>query len=79
VNVYLRALMVIVLMTMVDIVFAIYVIETAAHRAASAGLYAALIILIGAFVTRAYVDDKRMIVPTAIGAFLGTYLAVTFF
>lgn len=72
-----RGLKVAAAMTVLDLVFAFYVVETAAKHAASAGAWAAGIIVLSCYVTRAYVDDKRMTVPAAVGAFLGTYLAVT--
>lgn len=74
-----RAALVMGTMTLLDLVFACYVIETAQKAAASAGAYAAAIIVLSGYVTRAYVDDKRMLWPAAIGAFWGTYLAVRFF
>lgn len=63
-------------MALLDLVFAVYVIVTAGHRAGLAGLTAAAIIVLSGYVTRAYVDDRRMLVPAAIGAFVGTFVAV---
>jgi hypothetical protein len=74
-----RALSVVATMTLLDVVFACYVIETAAKAATAAGAYAAAIIVLSGYVTRAYVDDKRMLWPAAAGAFIGTYVAVRFF
>ena len=51
-------------------------------RAASSGepfwaaLYSALIVLVGAYVTMAYVRDRIYILPAILGAFVGTYLSV---
>lgn len=74
-----RAAIVVGTMTALDLVFAFYVIKTAEHAAVPAGILAAFIILLSGVVTRAYVDDKRMLAPAAVGAFLGTFLAVAFF
>jgi len=71
-----RALQVVAAMTCLDLVFAFYVIQTAEKAAYAAGALAAAIIVLSGFVTRAYVDDKRMLIPAALGAFLGTFLAV---
>lgn len=74
-----RAALVVLTMTLLDLVFAFYVVETAAKHAAVAGAWAAAIIVLSGFVTRAYVDDKRMLIPAAIGAFFGTFIAILFF
>lgn len=65
-------------MAALDIVYALYVIYTAGRDALPAGLLAAVLILISGYVTRAYVGDKRMLVPAGFGAFVGTWLAITF-
>jgi hypothetical protein len=48
----------------------------AAGLPALAGLASAAIILTGAFVTLAYVQDRRYLLPAVLGAFAGTYLSV---
>jgi hypothetical protein len=78
-NLLTRGLLVVAAMTLLDLVFALYVIATAEKRTVPAGLLAAAIIVLSVYVTRAYVDDKRMTVPAAIGAFIGTCLAVRYF
>lgn len=65
-------------MAALDIVYALYVIYTAGREALPAGALAAVLILISGYVTRAYVDDKRMLIPAGVGAFVGTWLAITF-
>jgi hypothetical protein len=46
------------------------------QQASKSGLYAALIILVGAFATRSYVNDIWLIIPASLGAYVGTYLTV---
>jgi hypothetical protein len=41
-----------------------------------AATWAAMVIVLGAFIVVSYVHDKRLIIPAAIGAFIGTYFAV---
>lgn len=41
-----------------------------------AGIFSALIIALGSFVTLSYIQDKRYLIPAMLGAFLGTFLAV---
>lgn len=65
-------------MILLDLVFAFYVIKTAEKQAVAAGLLSAGIIVLSGYVTRAYVDDKRMLIPAAVGAFVGTAVAVLF-
>jgi hypothetical protein len=74
-----RGLTVVVTMTLLDVVFAVYVLFTSEKAAALAGIFASFIIVLSGFVTRAYVDDRRMLWPAAVGAFLGTWIAVRFF
>lgn len=51
--------------------------SVAAHAPLAAGAYSAAIILTGAYVTLAYVQDRRYLLPAALGAFAGTYLSVS--
>lgn len=71
-----RGLMVFATMTVLDMVYAFWMLATAERSPALAGLHATIIILLSGVVTRAYVDDKRMLVPAAAGAFFGTWLAI---
>lgn len=62
----------------VDIFWTQYIIAAQNHRFLQAGLYSLLIILIGAFSTRSYVHDGMMVIPAALGAFVGTALTVLY-
>lgn len=70
---------VILAMTLLDLVYALYVIATARESAVLAGVLASAIIALSAVVTRAYVNDKRMVPAAMVGAFVGTYVAVAYF
>lgn len=74
-----RALSVFAAMVALDIVFALYVIETAARNAVKGSAYASLIQVFNLFVVAAFVKDNRLVVPCAAGAFVGTWLAITYF
>lgn len=73
-----QALLVFLAMVVLDVVFALYVIECAAKNAVMASTWASLIQLCNAFVVVAFVRDWRMAAPCAAGAFLGTWLAITY-
>lgn len=63
-------------MAALDFVFAFYTRHVMKTNAAKAGMYASLIVITNALVTLNYVADPWMIVPTVVGAFAGTWLAV---
>lgn len=61
---------------LVDWVWAEYIKHTAAKNAwRSAGL-SGVIVLIGAFTTFAYMEDRWMVAPALLGGMLGTYVSV---
>lgn len=60
----------------VDALWSRYIWHTAQHRAWPAACYSAGIVLSGAVTTVAIVADNWMVIPAALGAFAGTFLAV---
>lgn len=74
----LKAFGIFVLVTLLDFLWAQYIKHTANAEALKSASYAALISLMGCMVTISYVDDRRMIVPAALGAFVGTYASARF-
>jgi hypothetical protein len=64
------------LMLVTDYIWARYTDEVVAKHTHRASLYAVAIIFCGAGTTIMYVEDHWRIIPAAIGAYLGTYLAV---
>jgi hypothetical protein len=63
-------------MVVLDFIWAHYTLFLLKKKAAGAGLAATAIMLCNAVVTIGYVDDHWMIIPTAVGAFVGTYAAI---
>jgi hypothetical protein len=59
-----------------DVIWTEWSKAVTAKHAELAGLYAAGIILCGAFVTIEYVRDSSLVLPAALGAMLGTWLSV---
>jgi uncharacterized protein YqgC (DUF456 family) len=70
-------ILVILALTLADICWTKYFMETANKNATSAGVWSALIILCGSFATVSFVSDKRFITAAMIGAFLGTWATIT--
>jgi hypothetical protein len=62
----------------VDIFWTQYFIATKYYKAIPAGFYSSLIILFGAFTTRAFVHDGWLVIPAAFGAFIGTALTIVY-
>lgn len=62
-----------------DIVWVGYIRCIAAGQHLAAAFTAVLIILLSAFVTIRYVEDRKMLVPAALGAFVGTLISSWWF
>lgn len=62
-----------------DAVWVVYIRTIAENQHLTAAFVSVILILLGAFVTIAYVSDRRMLVPAAIGAFLGTLISSILF
>lgn len=59
-----------------DYIWARYISTVANADSIVAANWSFLTIALGALVVVSYVDDRRLIIPAAIGAWIGTYLAV---
>ncbi len=75
-NVYIRGLLVFLATAITDWVWARYVGGIASQASLVAANWSVLVIVLGAFVVVSYVNDKRLILPAAIGAWIGTYIGV---
>lgn len=70
------ALLVFLAYIALDYVFARYIKATAEKRPMPAGIWSAAILAFTGFVTVSYVSNPWMLIPAALGAFVGTYLSV---
>ena len=61
-----------------DGLWALWIGAVAANPPVLAGLYSVGLICCGAYVTVAYVQDRRQLIPASVGAFVGTYLSVRY-
>jgi hypothetical protein len=71
-----RALAVFLAVAVSDWLWTKYIVTASTGLAFLAASYAAGIVVVGAFVTLAYVRDRIHIIPAVLGAFVGTYLSV---
>lgn len=71
-----RCLAIFAAMVLLDVVFALYIIETAQKNSFAASAWATAIQLCNAVVVVSYAKDWRTVWPAALGAFVGTYLAI---
>jgi hypothetical protein len=63
-------------MFILDFVWAHYTLHLVQKNASLAGVYALAITVCNAVVTIMFVADHWLIIPTAMGAFVGTYVAI---
>jgi subtilase family serine protease len=75
-NVYFTAVAVFCGTFVSDYIWAKYIASITTATPMVAGIWAVATIVLGAFVVLSYVNDRRMIIPAAIGAFFGTYFAI---
>jgi hypothetical protein len=60
-----------------DILWAFYIRRTNHGQAFAAATFSLLIALLGGFAVTEYVENAWYLVPTALGAFVGTIITVT--
>jgi hypothetical protein len=61
-----------------DICWTFYFLKVSQHKAIASGLWAVATIALGAFVTISFIDDRTLIIPSLLGAFLGTAMTVQY-
>lgn len=75
-NVYTRSVGVCVGTAVSDFVWTKYIGNIAGGSKLEAATWGAVVIVLGAYIVLSYVNDKRLIVAAALGAFIGTYYGV---
>jgi hypothetical protein len=63
-------------MLFVDVCWAKYFLSVSKHKPLPSAMWGSLIVLFGAISTINYVQDKWMLVPAVLGAFVGSYFTV---
>lgn len=74
-NTYLLSIAVFFATVIVDLAWSLYIRFLAKDKIVSASVFSSLIILLGAFSTLSYIDNRWMILPAAVGAFVGTLIS----
>lgn len=69
---------VMIAMIATDVCWTVYFMKVEERKSIGAGVWSSLIMLAGAIVTTNYVDDKTLLVPALIGAFIGTAATVEY-
>jgi hypothetical protein len=72
------ALTVFVVYVFFDILYALYVICVSRQQALSASAISAVLYSLGAYGVMNYLHNPWYLIPLAIGAFIGTYIAVKY-
>lgn len=75
---WLTAATVFVVYIFFDILYALYVITVGRQQAIRASLISSVLYSLGAYGTMNYLHNPWYLVPLATGAFIGTYIAVTY-
>ena len=75
-DVWFKAVGVFGAMLVSDFIWAKYIATVASKDSFSAATYGVIVVVLGAYIVVSYVEDKRLIIPAAIGAFIGTYYGV---
>jgi len=63
------------LVAFLDFMWAQYIKHTAKANALKSASYSMTVYLLGCLVTITYVEDHKMMIPCALGAFAGTYIS----
>jgi hypothetical protein len=69
-----RAALVFAAVVAADATWVFYIRAIGGHRHLEAAVIAVILLLVGAYATVSYVEDRKMIWPAAAGGFVGTYL-----
>ena len=75
---WIKYILVVLSVLVADICWTFYFMKAAERKSIAASVWSTLIILCGAFSVDSYVTDSRFISAAAIGAFIGTYIAVEY-
>ena len=65
-----------VAMAVLDFLWAVYTKKVTDGKAIAAASYASVLMVLNATVVMSFVKDAAILIPAALGAFVGTYLAV---
>ena len=67
-----KFILVMLAMIIADVCWTYYFLKVEERKAIAAGIWSSLIIVASSFITTSYVEDKRLILASVLGAFIGT-------
>lgn len=75
-NYWIRFILVYLAVTLTDICWSMYFIETDNRNAMKAAFWSAFIILVSSYAITNYVFEKTYVIAAMLGAFTGTYITI---
>lgn len=69
-------ILVCLVMTVTDVCWALYTKSTATDKAFPAACWAVALFVLGAVTVVSYTTNPVLLIPAAVGAFIGTYIAI---
>ena len=64
--------------TIADVCWTFYFIKIEERKSVAAGIWGSIIYICGAFSVLSYTQDKTLIIPAVLGAFIGTYFTIEY-
>ena len=71
-------ILVFIAMAVADVCWTYYFIKIDERKSIAAGIWGSLIYICGAFGVLSYTENKTLIIPAVLGAFVGTYITVEY-
>ena len=71
-------ILVFIAMALADVCWTFYFIKIDERKSIAAGIWGSAIYLCGAFGVLSYTEDRTLIIPAILGAFVGTYLTIEY-
>lgn len=62
---------------LLDVVWTAYIVQVSNKNALLAAIYSVFLYLSSAYALTKYMENKKMLIPATLGAFIGTYLVVS--
>ncbi len=74
----LQCLLVFVAMVIADVCWTYYFIKIEERKSLAAGVWGSALYVCGVFGVLSYTEDRTLIIPAVLGAFVGTYLTIEY-
>jgi hypothetical protein len=74
----LHFILVFIAMALADVCWTYYFIKIEERKSVAAGIWGSAIYICGVFGVLSYTEDRTLIIPAVLGAFVGTYLTIEY-